>query len=181
MPSCSTPEVCNATSTSMWSNAEPEPRALRKLFGTYPTGVAIVTTRTPERRSVGLTINSFATLSLEPPLILWSLDNHSPNLAAFRHCSHFAINFLSCDHEHLARRFASSGVADKFIDVALIEAPECVPVIDGAIATLVCAHDDCRDAGDHLLFVGRVVRTASRDGAPLVFHAGRFTSLENAL
>lgn len=165
---------------STWGSVDLEPRALRNLFGTYPTGVAIVTTRSAEGRSVGLTINSFASLSLDPPLILWSLVNHSPNLEVFRDCSHFAVNILSSEHEELARRFASPAVPDKFAEVAVHETPEGLPVIEGAVATLVCAHDHSRHAGDHLLMIGRVVRTDSQAGTPLVFHAGRFTALHPA-
>jgi flavin reductase (DIM6/NTAB) family NADH-FMN oxidoreductase RutF len=172
--------VCPIEATS-WGSVDVQPASLRKLLGTYPTGVAIVTTRAPDGRPVGLTINSFASLSLDPPLVLWSLVNHSPNLAVFRDCAHFAINILSSDHEAVARRFASAAVPDKFADVAWQAAPEGVPAIDEAIATLVCAHDHSRDTGDHMLFIGRVVRTASREGAPLVFHSGRFTSLGSPL
>ncbi|RMX02084.1 flavin reductase [Allofranklinella schreckenbergeri] len=163
---------------AVWHCAGVQPKALRNLLGHYPTGVAIVTTRTPQGRNVGLTINSFASLSLEPPLVLWSLVNHSPSLAVFRDCAHFAINILAHGHEALARRFANPAVEDKFAGVSLREAPEGLAAIDGAIATLVCANDHSRTVGDHLLFVGQVVRTASQPGRPLVFHAGRFTSVQ---
>ena len=151
--------------------------ALRDLLGSYPTGVAIVTTRAADGRNVGLTINSFASLSLDPPLVLWSLVNRSPNLAVFRDSAHFAINILASGHEALARRFADPAVPDKFADVTVRETPEGVAAIDGALATLVCAHDHCRTVGDHLLLVGQVVRVASQPSEPLVFHAGRFTSV----
>lgn len=180
MPQCAIAEPPSMSADSIWGNVDLQPKALRNVLGTYPTGVAIVTTRTTDGRSVGLTINSFASLSLDPPLILWSLVNHSPNVAAFRDCAHFAISILSSAHEELARRFANPSVADKFAEVAVVETPEGVPAIDGAVATLVCAHDHSRDAGDHLLMIGRVVRTAHEPGAPLVFHAGRFTSLHLA-
>lgn len=163
-----------------WGNVDLQPTVLRKLLGAYPTGVAIVTTRAPGDRPVGLTINSFASLSLDPPLVLWSLVNQSLNLPVFRGSTHFAINILSSGHEALARRFANSAIVDKFADVGWRETPEGVPAIDDAIATLVCEHDHCRDTGDHLLLVGRVVRTASQGGTPLVFHAGRFASLHPA-
>ncbi|MGE8318645.1 MAG: flavin reductase family protein [Comamonas sp.] len=163
-----------------WGSADLEPRALRTLLGSYPTGVAIVTTRAADGRPVGLTINSFASLSLEPPLVLWSLVNHSPSLAVFRDCAHFAIHVLPREHEALARRFANPAVADKFAELDLLVSPEGVPVLRGAVTTLVCANDHSRHTGDHLLVVGRVVRARSAPGAPLVFHAGRFTSLHPA-
>jgi flavin reductase (DIM6/NTAB) family NADH-FMN oxidoreductase RutF len=181
MSQCIVQTCVSEVEASPWGSVDVQPTSLRKLLGTYPTGVAIVTTRAPDGRAVGLTINSFASLSLDPPLVLWSLVNRSPNLEVFRDCTHFAINILASDHEALARRFASTGVADKFADVAWRPAPEGVPAIDEAIATLVCAHEHSRDTGDHLLLIGRVVRTASREGAPLVFHSGRFTSLGSTL
>ena len=97
--------------------------------------MAIVTTRAADGRNVGLTINSFASLSLDPPLVLWSLVNRSPNLAVFRDSAHFAINILASGHEALARRFADPAVPDKFADVTVRETPEGVAAIDGALAT----------------------------------------------
>ena len=100
----------------VWGSTDLEPKTLRGVLGSYPTGVAIVATRTRDGRAVGLTINSFASLSLDPPLVLWSLVNRSPNLAAFRDCEHFTINVLASGQEELARRFANSAVTDKFAD-----------------------------------------------------------------
>lgn len=163
-----------------WGSEDLQPGSLRKLFGSYPTGVAVVTTRSAEGRKVGLTINSFASLSLDPPLVLWSLVNHSPSLDVFRESRHFVINILAGHHEALARRFANPAVPDKFESVAVHETPEGVPALAGAMTTLVCAHDHCRTVGDHLLLVGRIVRTACEPHDPLVFHAGRFVSLTGA-
>lgn len=177
---CISPEYSNISPLIAWGSSDLQPRTLRTLFGSYPTGVAIIATRAADGRAVGLTINSFASLSLDPPLVLWSLGGHSSNLAVFRDCSHFVVSVLGSGQEPLARRFANSAVADKFAQVALQEAPEGVPMIDGALTTLVCAHDHCRLVGDHLLVVGRVLRTTCRPGEPLVFHAGRFMSLSKA-
>lgn len=163
-----------------WGCTDLHPKVLRGVLGSYPTGVAIVATRCPDGRQVGLTINSFASLSLDPPLVLWSLVNHSPNLAAFRDCSHFTISVLACGQEELAMRFASSSVADKFEGAPVHDVPEGVPAIAGAVATLVCANDQQSPAGDHLLLFGRVLRVASVAATPLVFHAGRFTALTAA-
>jgi flavin reductase (DIM6/NTAB) family NADH-FMN oxidoreductase RutF len=163
-----------------WGETDIAPKALRQVLGSYPTGVAIVTTRAAGGRPVGLTINSFASLSLEPALVLWSLVDKSPSLAAFRDAPHFAISVLA-DHQHaLAQRFATAAVPDKFDGVALREAPEGLPVIEGALATLVCAVERHTPAGDHLLFVGRVRRIDRRAGEPLVFHGGRFAAIARA-
>ncbi|OKP02136.1 flavin reductase family protein [Xenorhabdus eapokensis] len=160
-----------------WGVTEFEARDLRTLLGKYPTGVAIVATRTAEGRNVGLTINSFASLSLEPPLVLWSLVNHSPNLSVFRDCEYFTISILSYDHQELALRFASSRIENKFQDIPVQETPEGIPSIEGAIATLVCTNHQQTHLGDHLLMIGQVKRIASIEGKPLVFHGGMFTGL----
>lgn len=163
--------------TCTWNNTPLEPATLRSLLASYPTGVAVVTTRTPEGRPVGLTINSFASLSLAPPLVLWSLVSHSSSLEVFRQCTHFAISVLASHQQELALRFAKSALPDKFAGTAVQEAPEGIPVIRGALSTLVCTHDHCRDVGDHLLLVGKVTRTACAPGAPLVFHDSKFKAL----
>lgn len=163
-----------------WGSTDLQSRTLRTLFGSYPTGVAIVATRARDGRAIGLTVNSFASLSLEPPLVLWSLGTGSSQLDIFQTCAHFTINVLDRRDEPLARQFASSDTGDRFAGVDIGETPEGVPVISAALTTLVCAHDHSRIVGDHLLLVGRVVRTASRLGTPLVFHAGRFTALPEA-
>ncbi|MBD2809438.1 flavin reductase family protein [Xenorhabdus sp. Vera] len=162
-----------------WGVTEFGARALRVLLGNYPTGVAVAATRTADGRNVGLTINSFASLSLEPPLVLWSLINHSPNLTVFRDCEYFTISMLGCDHQELAMRFANPGVENKFQDIPVQETPEGVPSIEGAIATLVCVNHQQTHLGDHLLMIGKVKRIASIEGKPLVFHGGMFTALHD--
>lgn len=163
-----------------WGLSEFESKTLRNMLGSYPTGVAIVTTRTADGRDVGLTINSFASLSLDPPLVLWSLVNHSPNLLAFRDCQHFTINILAEGHQELAMRFANPRVENKFEGVDTHITPEGVPALQGAIATLVCVNHKQDHIGDHLLMVGHVCRIGSETGKPLVFHGGTFTALHNA-
>lgn len=177
MSYCSTIAAPPSSNEQVWGNIDLQSRTLRNLFGSYPTGVAIVTTRAPDGRPVGLTISSFASLSLEPPLVLWSLGVQSSNLDVFRDCEHFTINVLDRRDEELARQFSNSRIQDKFAGVDIDETPEGVPAIASALTILVCAHDDSRIVGDHLVMIGRVVRTASRPGEPLVFHAGRFTTL----
>ena len=165
-------------SPAVWGQTEIAPKALRQVLGSYPTGVAIVTTRAADGRPVGLTINSFTSVSLDPALVLWSLVERSPSLEAFRGAKRFAISVLACDQQDLAQRFATASIVDKFERVRVREAPEGVPVIAGALATLVCSNHQCSPAGDHLLFIGRVLRMDRRDGEPLVFHGGRFAAIE---
>lgn len=156
-------------------------RLLRQALGAYPTGVTIVSARAPDGRAVGLTVNSFASLSLDPPLLLWSLANRSPNLRAFRSASHFAINVLARDQAALAKRFASAAVLDKFDGVRLRESPltmtHLAPLIEGAVAHFVCASRDALEAGDHTLFIGRIEHHHCEQREPLVFHGGEFAGL----
>lgn len=168
---CATPAPSSAPPVHP---AEVPGRALRQALGHYPTGVTVITTRAPDGRPVGLTCNSFASLSLDPPLVLWSLARRSPNLAVFRETTHFAINVLSAGQADLARRFANSAVADKFEGVALREPWQGVPLIEGSLAWFGCSSRDAIDAGDHTLFIGHVDTHAVLDAEPLVFHRGAF-------
>ncbi len=168
-----------STRQTEWGSTSFEPRALRHALGRYPTGVAVVTTRAPDGRPIGLTINSFASLSLDPALVLWSLVSHSPNLSAFTQARHFAISVLAHDQQALASQFANPQVLDKFDQVEVREAPEGVPVLHGTLATLVCEVSRHVPEGDHELFIGKVVRIDAREGAPLVFHGGRFAAIGN--
>lgn len=154
-------------------------RAFRQALGHFPTGVAIVTTRTPEGRPVGLTINSFSSLSLEPPLIIWSLVNHSPSLSVFENCNYFAINVISQSQTEAALGFANSKVEDKFALVSHVDGEEGVPLIDDCVATFVCENYRQHEGGDHTLFIGRVVRHSTiTEHEPAVFHRGKFTRID---
>lgn len=153
-------------------------RAFRHALGHFPTGVAIVTTRTPEGRPVGLTINSFSSLSLEPPLIMWSLANQSPSLNVFENCSYFAINVISQEQVGAALGFANPKVEDKFALISHIDGEEGVPLLDNCVATFVCKNYRQHEGGDHTLFIGRVVRHSTiTEHEPAVFHKGQFTRL----
>jgi flavin reductase (DIM6/NTAB) family NADH-FMN oxidoreductase RutF len=173
--------VCAALAThqqmDLHGHLPQDTKALRNALGCYPTGIAIVTCRNAEGRAVGLTINSFASLSLEPPLVLWSLVNRSPSLSAFSQCEHFSVNVLAVDQAELARRFASSAVQDKFEHARAYDSPEGVPLIPASLASFVCAREQLQAGGDHTLFVGRVLRYYTGAGDPAVFHRGQFTQL----
>ncbi len=153
-------------------------RAFRDALGHFPTGVAIVTARAPDGRAVGLTINSFSSLSLDPPLVTWSLVNRSPSLEAFERCSHFAIHVVSQEQVPAALDFANPQIPDKFAQVSHEEGEGGVPVIAGCVATFVCENHRRHEGGDHTLFIGKVVRySAAPEFEPAVFHRGRFTAL----
>jgi flavin reductase (DIM6/NTAB) family NADH-FMN oxidoreductase RutF len=154
-----------------------QPRAaaddLRAALGQFATGVAVVTTRGLDGRSVGLTINSFSSVSLEPPLVLWSLARRSSSLADFAAARTVAIHVLSAGQEALARRFAAP-CADRFAGLARSIGPNGVPLLEGGVARFICTPHDRREAGDHVIFIVRVERYEHTGGTPLIFHAARF-------
>lgn len=148
-------------------------RSLRRACGRFATGVAIIGACTSDGRAVGLTVNSFASLSLEPPLILWSLSSRSPNVELFKPDASFGVSILRAGHGELARRFATPQ-PDKFAGVAHWRCARGVPYIEEALATLSCRVVRADSLGDHLLIVGAVDDITVFDGDPLVFFGGDF-------
>lgn len=152
----------------------------RTALGMFATGVTIVTARTTEGVLVGLTANSFNSVSLSPPLVLWSLSQSAASMAAFSTGSHYAINILSAEQQELARQFATKGV-DRFAGVAYALGISGAPLIEGAAATFECFNRSRYEEGDHVIFVGEVERCQHRAGAsPLLYHGGKFYA-EHAL
>ena len=152
-------------------------RAFRNALGRFATGVAIVTALDADGHPVGLTVNSFSAVSLEPPLVLWCLDNRSHNLAAFSRASHHAINILAADQEELSNRFAT-WPADRFAGLDWRPGAGGAPVLPGCCAVFEVANETAHAAGDHTIFIGRVERFAEQARpAPLLFHAGRYARL----
>ncbi|MFB9949532.1 flavin reductase family protein [Rhizobium puerariae] len=152
-------------------------RHYRNALGTFTTGVTVVTARTPDG-PIGMTVNSFTSVSLDPPLVLWSPAKSSSRHAAFTAASHFAIHVLSAEQDLLSARFTRGGLG--FEKLAWIENMEGVPVIPGTLARFECELSSMHDAGDHTLILGRVLRAAHREGNPLCFSRGvfgRFASL----
>jgi flavin reductase (DIM6/NTAB) family NADH-FMN oxidoreductase RutF len=146
----------------------------RTALGMFATGVTIVTARTAEGQLIGLTANSFNSVSLSPPLVLWSLARAAASLAFFSAGSHYAINVLAADQKVLAERFASRG-ADRWTGVGFDVGAGGAPLLHGAAATFECFNRSRYEEGDHVIFVGEVERCAHRVGAsPLLFHGGRF-------
>jgi len=146
----------------------------RAALGMFATGVTIVTARTPDGQVIGLTANSFNSVSLDPPLVLWSLSQAAASLPAFRAGSHYAINVLAADQKALAERFALKG-ADRWTGVSFTEGMGGAPLLTGASATFECFNRSRYEEGDHVIFVGEVERCTWRTGAsPLLFHGGRY-------
>ena len=152
----------------------------RDALGMFATGVTIVTARNAEGAFIGLTANSFNSVSMTPPLVLWSLARSAGSMAAFSTGSHYAINILSADQQDLARQFAARG-NDRFSGVKFVEGSGGAPLLQGAAATFECFNRSRYEEGDHVIFVGEVERCAHRAGAsPLLFHGGKFYA-EHAL
>lgn len=150
---------------------------LRRALGRFGTGVTVVSTRTPEGRRLGVTANSFNTVSLTPPIVLWSLAQHSPSLAGFRAAGRFVVNVLALEQLALAQRFArpAPGPApDKFDGVDCREGLHGQPLLAGCAASLECRIVGDQPVGDHVLFLGAVERFAHAAAAPLLFCNGRF-------
>lgn len=146
----------------------------RSALGMFATGVTIVTARAANGRLVGLTANSFNSVSLHPPLVLWSLSQAAASLTVFSAGSHYAINVLAAEQQELARRFAAKGV-DRWAGVAYTEGHGGAPLLAGAAATFECFNRSRYDEGDHVIFVGEVERCTHRAGAsPLLYHGGKF-------
>jgi flavin reductase (DIM6/NTAB) family NADH-FMN oxidoreductase RutF len=146
----------------------------RASLAMFATGVTIVTARTASGELVGLTANSFNSVSLSPPLVLWSLSQAASSLAAFSTGSHYAINILAADQKDLAERFASKR-AERWDGVAFDEGVAGAPLLAGAAASFECFNRSRYEEGDHVIFVGEVERCSRRDGAaPLLYHGGKF-------
>jgi flavin reductase (DIM6/NTAB) family NADH-FMN oxidoreductase RutF len=148
-------------------------RTLRTALGLFATGVAVITTRCRSGRLAGLTANSFAAVSLEPPLVLWSLSQDAPSMACFRGAQYFAVNVLSVRQRSLSRHF-SLPQPDKFCGIAYAIGVGGCPLLDGALAHFECGIENTIPGGDHLIFLGRVLRVAYRDGEPLIFVTGGY-------
>jgi flavin reductase (DIM6/NTAB) family NADH-FMN oxidoreductase RutF len=154
-----------------------DPQDFRIALGCFTTGITIVTTLTDQKEPVGVTASSFNWVSVDPPLILFSLDRNSQSLAHFERATHFAVSVLRRGQEQLSDTFARRG-ADKWKGVDVETWETGCPVIPGALASFECMVEARRDGGDHIIFVGRVGQlTYADEGSPLLFFRGRYTGL----
>lgn len=147
-------------------------RAFRRCLGQYPTGVTVITT-SHDSGPVGMTVNSFASVSLDPPLILWSIRRESRNVEAFRKSEHFVVNVLAHDQVQVSQWFCTSH-PEKFELVSWEEGLGGAPLIHGAVAQLECQRVSVQEAGDHLILIGEVKQYAHFDGKPLTFSNGEY-------
>ncbi len=146
-------------------------RAFRDALGRFPTGVTVITVAGPEG-PVGFTANSFASLSLDPPLVLWSPAKASARYPLLVAAPFYTIHVLAADQTALSGRFVRGGAG--FDGLAHEMTPEGVPAIPGTLARFDCALHATHDGGDHTIVVGRVIRAHLGAGDPLVFHGGRY-------
>ncbi|TRZ65759.1 MAG: flavin reductase [Rhodocyclaceae bacterium] len=152
-----------------------DPRDFRNALGCFATGVTVVTARDDGGKLAGLTVNSFASVSLDPPLVLWSLSLHTPALAVFRSCSHYAINVLAADQLELSDQFAkASDDQERFADLAFDSGTGGTPLLRGCCARFECRNETRHDGGDHLIFVGWVEKYQYQDRPPLLFQRGEY-------
>ena len=150
-----------------------DPRDFRHALGCFGTGVTIITTITGDGRKIGLTANSFSSVSLNPPLILWSLVNHSPNMQAFQDCKYFCVNVLNKSQSETALHFARPS-EDKFDGIDWQPGVTDTPKINGALAHFECRNSYRYYGGDHVIFLGEVETYSYRSGDPLIFSRGTF-------
>jgi len=148
-------------------------QAFRAALGSFATGVTVITARAADGTPVGLTANSFNSVSLDPPMVLWSLAKKSLSLPVFCASSHWAVHVLAADQEALSGRFGRSG-EDKFAGLDIESGTAGVPLLQGCAARFQCRGSFQHEGGDHVIFVGEVVSFDRTDRAPLVFHAGRY-------
>jgi len=148
-------------------------RSFRTALGSFVTGVTIVTTRDTEGSDVGLTANSFNSVSLEPPMVLWSLALNSTHLPAFRAATWWAVHVLASSQETLSGLFATKG-ADKFVGLSVARGPGDIPLLEGCAARFICRTAFEYEGGDHAIFVGEVSSFDRAGHRPLVYHQGRY-------
>jgi 3-hydroxy-9,10-secoandrosta-1,3,5(10)-triene-9,17-dione monooxygenase reductase component len=148
-------------------------RRFRNALGAFATGVTIVTTRDARGQDTGLTANSFNSVSLDPPMVLFSLAKSSRSLAAFLEATHFAVHVLAAEQEELSLRFATRG-ADKFQGLTLERGPAQVPLLTGCAARFLCRNAYRYEGGDHVIFVGEVETFEHAERAALLFQGGRY-------
>jgi flavin reductase (DIM6/NTAB) family NADH-FMN oxidoreductase RutF len=150
-------------------------RAFRQALGSFPTGVAVVTAG--EETHMGITVNSFTSVSLDPPLVLWCIDRKSDRFDAFARARSFTISILGTAHEGVSSRLAQPG-SHSLEGIELIPTEIGPPALDEALAIFECEREAVHEAGDHAILVGRVIRFARHDaGAPLIFFQGKYGAL----
>ena len=149
---------------------------LRNALGSFATGVTVVTTRDADGVDRGVTANSFTSVSLDPPLVLWSLGKRSSSLEAFMRAEHFAVNVLAEGQEPLSDRFSSRS-ADRFAGLEVARGRQGLALLHGCASQFECRVHRRHEGGDHWIFVGEVEAFRNFERLPLLFHGGRYRAL----
>ncbi len=154
-----------------------DPRILRNALGTFATGVTVVTSLGDEGEPVGLTANSFTSVSLDPPLLLVCPARSASTTAALEKCEHFAVNVLRSDQEYISTLFATKGT-DRFSEIAFDTCDHGVPILHDALANFECRTHAVHEGGDHLILVGEITRVRfTQEHEPLLYYRGRYRGL----
>lgn len=154
-----------------------DPREFRSALGTFATGVTIVTTMSHDGTPIGLTANSFTSVSLDPPLVLFCLDRKSYSYAHFEKASHFAVNVLAAEQQSVSNHFARPS-EDKWRDMTLDLCGVGCPAFKESLAVFECETQRIHDGGDHVIVVGKVLSfDYKREGAPLLYYRGKYGRL----
>jgi flavin reductase (DIM6/NTAB) family NADH-FMN oxidoreductase RutF len=155
-------------------------RAFRTALGSFPTGVAVITTRASVEHHLGITVNSFASVSLDPPLVLWCMDKKSDRHHVFTKARSYTVSILGTEHQEVSSRLAKQG-SHSLDGIALRETKLGPPALADALAVFECEAAQIHDAGDHSILIGRVIHFSRHEhGAPLVFFRGKYGALAPA-
>lgn len=155
------------------SSGVDDPRLFRRALGNFATGVTVITACSPDGQHVGVTANSFNSVSLDPPLILWSIDKRSGSYPVFAAASHFAVNILAADQVSLSNRFARPS-DDRFAGVPHTQGAGGAPLLEDCAARFQCERHAIHDGGDHWIMLGKVVALDDFGRAPLIYHQGSY-------
>lgn len=169
-------EVAQPSSTAAAEALKPE---LRRALGRFATGVAVITTLTPTGEPYGLTINSFVSVSMQPPLVCWNVIRGSHGHSVIQRARRFVVNVMAADQREIASRMSRRD-ADRFADVSFSCTADGLPVLDGTLATFECTIASMVLAGDHELVLGLIDDFRHRDGSPLLYANGDYALLQQA-
>ncbi len=162
------------------ANTDFDKTEFRKTLGQFATGVTIITTLDELGEAVGVTASSFNSLSMDPPMILWSLDKSAYSLPAFQHTPYFNVHVLGSGQNELSNCFAKPGT-DKFSGIETRKGLGGVPILPQHAALFECKAAHHYEGGDHIIIVGEVIKFSRNDDAPLVFHGGQYAGIDSLI
>lgn len=162
--------------------SQPDAKAFRNALGQFATGVTVVTTVDANGNKIGMTANSFSSVSLDPMLVLWSVAKSCKVFQEFNEAKHFAIHVLKAEQQPLSNQFASP-CEDRFAGIQTEQGVGGIPLLTDFCARFECELEARHEGGDHVILVGRVLDFQNRgqETAPLIFHAGRYADLDQAV